>query len=170
MKAVFFDRDGTLIVDKNYLSRIDQIELIPEMLPLCMALSKAGYKFFIVSNQSGVARGMFDEAKVQEVNSYLQKMLAAHGVVIEKCFYCPHHQRVGNNPIYTKDCTCRKPHPGMLQQAAKEFSIDLSRSIMIGDKESDVQAGNAVGCKSFLVQSIAKDPSGWLKEINNNLD
>ena len=92
----------------------------------------------------------------------------AKGIVIEKCFYCPHHPTAGKNPIYTIECMCRKPHPGMLLQAAQEFSIDLSRSIMIGDKEDDVKAGNTAGCKSFLVQSIVKDPSGWLKEIQDS--
>lgn len=166
-KAVFLDRDGTIIKDANYLSRIEQIELIPEMLLVCKALQEAGYKLFIVTNQSGVARGMFDEATVQEVNAQLQKMLLNEGIVIEKFFYCPHHPTAGNNPLYTKECICRKPHPGMLLQGAQEFSVDLSQSIMIGDKEDDVQAGRAAGCKSFLVQSIVKDPQGWLQEINS---
>ncbi len=167
MKAVFLDRDGTLIIDADYLSRIEQIQLIPEMLSVCKTLQLAGFKLFIVSNQSGVARGMFDEATVLAVNAHLLKMLAGQGVVIEKCFYCPHHPS-GKNPVYTKECTCRKPGPGMLLQAAEEFSIDLSQSIMIGDKECDVQAGQAAGCKSFLVQTIVKDPSKWLKEINGS--
>lgn len=167
IKAVFLDRDGTVIMDADYLSRIDQIQLIPELLPVWTVLSKVGYKLFIVSNQSGVARGMFDEARVQEVNTHLLKILADRGIIIEKCFYCPHHPTAGRNPLYTKECTCRKPYPGMLQQAAEGFPIDLSQSIMIGDKECDVQAGKAAGCRSFLVQSIAKDPAGWLKEISS---
>lgn len=164
MKAAFFDRDGTLITDVHYLSSPEQIELIQPMIHVGKVLQEAGYKLIVVTNQSGVARGMFSEKRVHEVHNVLVKLLAEKGVSIAKCFYCPHHPTAGDNPRYTRICDCRKPAPGMLLQAAEEFGINLKSSFMIGDKECDLKAGIAAGCKSFLVQDIVKDVAGWLQQ------
>lgn len=164
MKAVFLDRDGTLIHDVHYLSSPDQIVLVEPMVDVCRALQDAGYLIVIVTNQSGVARGMFPEERVHEVHDRLTEMLSVHGVVVANYFYCPHHPSAGDNPAYTRVCACRKPAPGMLLRAADELGIDLAQSMMIGDKECDVQAGAAAGCISFFVQDIVKDAAGWLQQ------
>ncbi len=154
IKAVFFDRDGTLIDDVGFLDSIQQVAVIPAMLTVCQTLQHAGYKLFIVTNQSGVARGYFDEASVQQVNTHIQKLLAEQGIIIEKCFYCPHHPTQGSNSVYTRACVCRKPNPGLLMQAAVEYAISLSHSIMIGDKESDVQADLLQDVRVFLCRIL----------------
>ena len=153
-KAAFFDRDGTLIEDVNYLSNIDQIKILPGIVKLCLDLQKNGYMIMVVTNQSGVARGYYDEKFVEEANIYLGDLFEKYGVFINKFYYCPHHPVSAISSKYNKKCCCRKPEPGMLLQAAEEFDIDLSKSLMFGDKETDLMAGNAVGCKSFYIQDF----------------
>ena len=143
IKAAFFDRDGTIIKDKHYLSDISQVEILPGAIKLCLALQKKGYKLFVVTNQSGVARGFFDEAFVKKTHIYLAQLFAQHGVLFSDFYYCPHH------PNFTGLCDCRKPLSGMLLRAAQEHGIDLKKSLMFGDKSSDIKAGQAAGCKSF---------------------
>ncbi len=154
IKAVFFDRDGTLIEDPGYLSSREQVVLIPQAVVFARICYLMGYSLFIVTNQSGIARGMFDEAFVQATNDYVTLLLAEHGAIITKSYYCPHHKTAGSNPAYTRDCACRKPKPGMLTEAALEYGIDLQRSFMIGDTERDLQAGEAAGCVSLNIHDI----------------
>ena len=167
IKAAFFDRDGTLIKDVDYLSSLEQIEIIPKALQLCLCLQKLGYKLFVVTNQSGVARGFFDESFVQKTHLYLQKILEQRGIFIQKFYYCPHHPTKAKLDKYLQNCECRKPKPGMLLQAAQEFDVDLSKSLMFGDKLIDIQVGNAVGCRSFYIQDILSivDEKEKVKEI-----
>ncbi len=146
-KAAFFDRDGTLIKDVSYLSDIKKIEILPGVIDFCLGLQEKGYLLFVVTNQSGVARGYFDEDFVRKTHDYLTKLFLSYGVLFEKFYYCPH---------LDQNCSCRKPEPGMLFNAAREFEIDLSRSLMFGDKPSDIQAGLAAGCRSFKIQDILK--------------
>lgn len=150
-KAAFLDRDGTLIDDVGYLSNINQISLIPGAIKMCKNLINRGYELFLVTNQSGIARGYFDELFVRETNEKLRVILADAGVDIKACYYCPHHPDYGTID-YKIRCNCRKPRPGMLIQAANDFNIDLESSLMIGDKEADLLAGKAAGCKSFLIK------------------
>ena len=165
IKAAFFDRDGTLIKDVSYLSRLDQIEFIPQALDVCRELQQHGYSVFIVTNQSGIARGFFDEAFVQKTHEHLQKRLRNHGVVVQACYYCPHHPTHEVVSRYKKTCGCRKPEPGMLVQAAYDFNIDLSRSMMIGDRDIDVEAGIAVGCRSFNIQELVQMPADVRRNV-----
>lgn len=145
IKAAFFDRDGTIIKDVSYLSRLDQIEILPEVIDFCLLLQKKNYQLFIVTNQSGIARGFFDENFVINSHLYIKDLFGKNGIFFKQFYYCPH---------LFKECLCRKPKPGMLIQAAKEHNIDLSKSIMFGDKELDIQAGIAAGCKSFYIQDV----------------
>jgi len=153
-KAAFFDRDGTLIEDMNYLSDLDQIKILPGIIELCLFLQKIGYKLFVVTNQSGVARGFFDENFVIKTHEYLKNFFMEKNVFFEKFYYCPHHPEKAIANKYLKVCYCRKPNPGMLYSAAKEFDLDLSQSLIFGDKEKDIKAGEAVGCKSFYIQNV----------------
>lgn len=154
-KAIFFDRDGTLIKDVHYLSSQDQVEILPGIINFCLDLQKKGYLLFVVTNQSGVARGFFDEQFVQKIHLYLDSIFKKSGINFKKFYYCPHHKEA-KILKYKKECECRKPNPGMILKAAKEFDIDLSQSLMFGDKELDIKAGQAAGCKSFYIFDVLK--------------
>lgn len=142
-KAAFFDRDGTLIKDVSYLSDLRDIQFLPGAIDLCLRLQAEGHLLFVVTNQSGIARGFFDCAFVEKTHRHLAQLFADNGVHFTQFYYCPHHP--------SQNCLCRKPSPGMLMQAAQEHEIDLQKSIMFGDRASDVQAGVAAGCKSFYI-------------------
>jgi D,D-heptose 1,7-bisphosphate phosphatase len=150
--ALFLDRDGTTIVDKDYLADPDKVELIPGVAEGLIEAKRRGYKLVILSNQSGVARGMFDNATVDRVNQRLIEILARQGVVLDGLYYCPHYIG-GRVPEYSISCYCRKPAPGMAERAAKELGIDLRRSWVIGDKEDDLSLGRVLGANSMLVRT-----------------
>ncbi len=135
--AVFLDRDGTIIADAKYLSQPSQIKLFSKTSEALKLLRKAGYYLFVVSNQSGVARGYFSEGMVRKVHQRLQQMLKAKDALIDAFFYCPHHPE-GKVKAYSKVCACRKPGIGMIEQAARIYPIDLKRSYIIGDKMDDL--------------------------------
>jgi D-glycero-D-manno-heptose 1,7-bisphosphate phosphatase len=149
-RAVFLDRDGTVIRDVEYLRDPDQIELLDGCELALNLLRKASFELVIVSNQSGVARGIFDEATARRCNDALLGALGQRGVDILASYFCPFHPSA-NVERYRRESECRKPRPGMLLRAAEEHGIDLSGSFMIGDKKSDVLAGRAAGCASILV-------------------
>ncbi|MBX9830671.1 HAD family hydrolase [Candidatus Babeliales bacterium] len=151
-KAAFFDRDGTLINDINYLSRLEDVVLIPKAVSLCRFLANQGYKIFVVTNQSGIARGFFDEQFVQQTHAHLDALLREQGIAVDGWYYCPHHPETGAVSEYITPCLCRKPMPGMLQKAAHEHNLDLKNSLMFGDKLLDLQAGWAAGCRSFEIK------------------
>jgi histidinol-phosphate phosphatase family protein len=150
--AAIIDRDGTIIVDKNYLSDPEQVELIPGAAGALAHLKENGYKLVIVSNQSGVARGMFGIDDVERVNGRVLDVLLAEGVEIDALYYCPYY-RNGSAPEYAIDSDWRKPSPGMAEQAALDLNLDLRRSIVIGDKIDDVSLGRVLGARSFLVKT-----------------
>lgn len=157
IKAAFFDRDGTLIRDVSYLSDLDQIEVLPKIIKICQTARDHGYKLFVVTNQSGIARGFFDEAFVERTHQRVQEIFLAHDIVFEKFYFCPHHPTQAHIERYKQACICRKPNPGMLLNAAHEFNIDLANSLMIGDSLCDIQAGLAAGCKAFNVQDLFEE-------------
>ena len=142
--AVFLDRDGVIIVDKNYQIEIESIEFFPDTV-LALGSIDPFYKKVVISNQSGIARGYFTEGDVEEFNRFLSGKLRENGIVIDGWYYCPHGPDEG--------CYCRKPRPGMLERSARELSIDLKNSWIIGDKSSDIEAGRAIGVKTILVRT-----------------
>jgi D-glycero-D-manno-heptose 1,7-bisphosphate phosphatase len=149
-RAVFLDRDGTINVEKGYVHKREDFEFIqgaPEAIAL---LRDAGFLIVVVTNQSGVARGYYPLDMVHRLHSYMDEQLAKSGVGVDAYYICPHHPE-GVDGDLAKVCECRKPLPGMLMDAAKSLSINLSRSYMIGDKLSDVVAGLRAGCRSVLV-------------------
>lgn len=135
--ALFLDRDGTLIVDVGYPNDPERVELLAGAAEVLRGLQDR-YSLVVVSNQSGIGRGMIDEREAAAVHARFLEKFAALGVHFSGCYYCPHLPGAG--------CECRKPAPGMLREAADELSLDLARSIMIGDKPSDLEAGRAAGC------------------------
>lgn len=149
-KAVFLDKDGTLIVDVPYNVDPTRIALYPDAGPALRQLRQAGYRLIVISNQAGVARGYFPEAALEGVFDTLRHQLHPFGVVLDGFYYCPHHPE-SSVADYHQECSCRKPLPGMLHQAAIDHDIDLSESWMVGDILNDVEAGNRAGCRTLLI-------------------
>jgi D,D-heptose 1,7-bisphosphate phosphatase len=152
LPAVFLDKDGTLIRDVPYNVDPEQIQLMPDGAAGLRVLHTAGYRLIVITNQSGVARGYFEEADLPAVHQKLAELLAEVGVPLAGFYYCPHHPD-GVVPEYTVDCSCRKPEPGLLLQAAQEHRIDLRRSWFIGDILNDVEAGHRAGCRTILLDN-----------------
>ncbi len=150
--ALFVDRDGTLIVDKEYLSNPDEIELFPGVADGLKLAQESGYKIILVTNQSGVARGLFDTQTVESVNRQLLELLAASGVQIDAVYYCPHYKN-GVASEYAVACDCRKPSPGMAEAAALQLGVDLRRSWVIGDSAADIGMARVIGAKAVLVRT-----------------
>lgn len=146
-RAAFLDRDGTLIREVGYLSRLEDVELLPGAAAALRRLGEAGYLRLVVTNQSGVARGMFDLAFVEETHRELRRRLQAEGADVEGFYVCPHH------PDLTGPCGCRKPAPGLVERAAAEWGVDLAASWVVGDKPADVELARAAGCRAALVRT-----------------
>ncbi len=151
-RAVFLDRDGTINIDYGYVFRTADFQFIPGAPEAIRALNGAGYLVIVVTNQAGIARGLYGESDLHELHRYLDLELAGYGATIDAYYYCPHHPREGREP-YLKECACRKPFPGMLLQAAADLFLDLDESFLVGDKRSDMDAGLAAGCRPILVQT-----------------
>ena len=151
-KAVFLDRDGTIIKDENYLSDPNDIEIIDGAVEALKNLQENNYKLVVVSNQSGVARGKFGIEDVEKVNLHLSEMLAKHNVFIDAFYYCPHHPN-GTVAEFSGVCQCRKPSTGMVEEAVYQLAIDPRKSFVIGDKLADLHLGKLMGGKSILVRT-----------------
>lgn len=142
--ALFLDRDGVVNREVSYLSRVEQVEWVPGMWELCAAARDAGFAIVVVTNQSGIARGMYSEQQFLELMEWMGAQFREHGLEMAAYYYCPHHPTEGVGE-YKRECEDRKPGPGMLVRAAREHGIDLPRSMMVGDRCADVGAANAAG-------------------------
>ncbi len=151
-KAIFLDRDGTIIKEVNYLDNINDVELLPEAVKGLKRLKEAGFLLIITTNQSGLARGYLTEFELEEINEYLLDLLKKNGVIIDELFYCPHHVD-GIIDRYKRDCECRKPKIGMVKKAQEKYDIDLNNSYVIGDTLKDVGLAKNFGGKSILVKT-----------------
>ena len=154
-KAVFLDRDGTINKYVGFLRNIDDFELIDGVSEAIKKINQSGYLAIVVTNQPVIARGEVSWEKLNEIHKKMATLLGKNGAYVDAIYICPHHPDKGfegERPEYKIDCDCRKPKPGLLRQAAKDFNIDLSQSIMIGDSDRDVEAGEAAGCKSVKVE------------------
>ena len=151
-RAVFLDRDGTLIEEVGYLDRLERLQLFPWSIDAVRLLNRAGFTVVVVSNQAGVARGFFAEPFVLEVQGEIDARVQAAGGRIDGWYYCPHHP---DAPVarYRRQCECRKPRPGMIRQAEADLGIDPSRSYVIGDRWLDVQLARNVGARGILVRT-----------------
>jgi D-glycero-D-manno-heptose 1,7-bisphosphate phosphatase len=152
VKAIFLDKDGTLIEDVPYNVDLNLIRLTEGAVEGLHMLQGAGYLLIVVSNQSGIAQGFFNEQDVIRVKRYLGEMLFAHSIFLTGFYFCPHHPQ-GKIHEYTTDCFCRKPQPGMLYQAAHRYRIDLASSWLIGDILHDIEAGKRAGCRTILIDN-----------------
>jgi D-glycero-D-manno-heptose 1,7-bisphosphate phosphatase len=150
--AVFLDRDGTINEEVGYMDSLDKLKIIPASYQAIKLINLNGMKAIVISNQAGVARGLFTEEFVHEINNIITADLQKHGAVIDKFYYCPHHPEHGSGE-YLQNCNCRKPAPGMLLQAAEELNIDLSSSYFVGDRFIDMETAKKVGAKGVLVKT-----------------
>jgi D-glycero-D-manno-heptose 1,7-bisphosphate phosphatase len=143
-KAAFLDRDGVINVDHGYVSSPEQFEFIDGVFDACRHLQQQGYLLIVVTNQSGIGRGYYNEQQFHSLTDWMKAQFESHGVTLTDVFFCPHHP-VNANPPYQIDCDCRKPAPGMLLQAIEKYQIDPNQSLMLGDKKADMQAAKAAG-------------------------
>jgi D-glycero-D-manno-heptose 1,7-bisphosphate phosphatase len=150
--AVFLDRDGTINEEVGYLDRLEKLKIFPEAFDAIRLINQSGMKAVVISNQSGIAKGYFDEAFVESVHTRIQALLREHKARIDGFYYCPHHPTEGTG-AYRIVCLCRKPEPGMLIRASEEMGIDLARSYMVGDMSKDIEAGRMAGAKGIMVKT-----------------
>ncbi len=148
--GLFLDRDGTINTEVDFLTRPDDLQLIPNAAKAIREANRLGISVIVITNQSGVARGLMTENDVQAVHRKLEELLAQHGARVDAIYYCPHHPDYGT-PQYRIACTCRKPKTGMLERAAREFGLDLRSSFVVGDRWVDMKAGELAGCGTILV-------------------
>jgi len=174
-RAVFLDRDGTIIEEVGYLDRVERVAFYPWTIDAVRSLNRAGLRVVMVTNQSGVARGFFSEAIVEEVHRHIASMLEAGGARIDAYYYCPHHPD-GKVQEYAQRCECRKPGRGLVDRAQRELGIDPSRSFVVGDRWLDVALARTVGAQGVLVRTgygrseEARPPEGLVADaVADNL-
>jgi len=147
-KAFFLDRDGVVNEEVDYLYQPEKVVILPGVAAALRLLREHGFLTVVVTNQSGVARGMYGEADIHAVHDRIRELLAAEGAAIDGFYHCPHH------PKFDAPCDCRKPRPGMLLVACRDFDIDPAHSAMVGDRLSDIEAGRTAGCRAcYLVKT-----------------
>jgi D-glycero-D-manno-heptose 1,7-bisphosphate phosphatase len=150
-RAVFLDRDGTMIEERGYLNRLDLVTLFPYTGDAIIRLRRAGFLIVVVTNQAGIARGYFDEAFVRSVHAHLDTLLPPEAVP-DAYYFCPHHPD-GSIEAFRRACRCRKPAPGMIEQAAADLGIDVATSFVVGDKWLDMGLANQAGARGILVRT-----------------
>lgn len=159
-RAVFLDRDGTINKYVGFLRNIDEFELLDGVAEAIKKINASGYLAIVVTNQPVIARGEVSFEELQEIHNKMETLLGEQGAYVDAIYFCPHHPHkgyAGERPELKIDCECRKPKPGMLIQAVKDFNIDLKNSWMIGDGENDILAGKNAGCHTALIQSEQKE-------------
>jgi D-glycero-D-manno-heptose 1,7-bisphosphate phosphatase len=151
--AIFLDRDGVINVDRGYVHRVDDFEFMPGIFSLVRSCRSLGYRIIVVTNQAGIGRGYYSEQQFQALSVWMQTRFRAEAAEVDAVYHCPHHPEHGMG-IYRQDSFDRKPNPGMLLRAANDWSLDLSRSVLLGDRASDIRAALAAGVPHrFLYRS-----------------
>lgn len=148
--AAFIDRDGVINRERHYVHRIEDFELLPGVAEGLGMLRDQGYVLVVVTNQAGIARGLYSEQDFQQLTAHMHRVLNDAGASVDAVYHCPHHPTAGQGDL-ARACSCRKPEPGMLLQAASDLQLDLRRSVLIGDKGSDIQAGRRAGLASCVL-------------------
>jgi D-glycero-D-manno-heptose 1,7-bisphosphate phosphatase len=143
-RALFLDRDGVINVEKNYVFRVEDFEFLPGIFDLCTSARRLGFLLVVITNQAGIARGYYTEADYQRLTEWMRQTFRRHEIEIERVYHCPYHPTAGIG-IYRQDSFLRKPNPGMILAARDELGLDLAGSVLVGDKDSDIEAGRAAG-------------------------
>jgi D-glycero-D-manno-heptose 1,7-bisphosphate phosphatase len=168
--AAFLDRDGVINFDAAYLHDWAAFRFLPGVVEALRDLQTLGYRLIVITNQSGIARGMYTEADYQALTASLNASLLSQGVRLDAVYHCPHHSD-GKVEAYRLDCDCRKPRTGMIDQASREFAIDFDRSILVGDKASDIEAGTAAGIgRRFIVKCNGEGEAPPLGDADARFD
>lgn len=154
-KALFIDRDGVINIDRVHVSTKENFEFTQGIFDICRKYSEAGYLIIIITNQAGIAKGLYDENTFTVLMDWVLEEFSIRGVVISRVYHCPHH------PDFTGPCNCRKPGPGMLHRAEQEFSLDMSSCILIGDKETDIEAGRRAGINEDNMLLLVCQPAEY---------
>lgn len=171
-KGLFLDRDGIINVDKSYLYKVEDFVFVDSIFDICRYYQDRGYLIFVITNQSGIARGHYSEDAVIRLHDWMVGEFKNRGITITDIRYCPHHHQKGIGR-YKIDCECRKPKSGMIDELAKRYSVDLSHSILIGDKSSDIEAGKNGGITTnILIKSHYQDSYDYesLEDFLGSLD
>lgn len=161
-RAIFLDRDGTLNPDPGYISDPDQFELFPGTAEALQKMSRAGFLLVLITNQSGIARGLITRAQLQSIHDKLENILARHAVRLSGIYFCPHHPDFPDEHGVSA-CDCRKPEPGLILQAIKDLDIDPEESFMIGDKKSDIELACNAGVTPVFIGSDS--PKGFERVV-----
>lgn len=143
-RAVFLDRDGVINIEKDYVYRISDFTFIDGVFDVCQTFIKAGYKIIVMTNQAGIGRGYYSELDFERLTNWMLEKFKQHNVNVDGVYFCPHHPVHGKGN-YLVSCQCRKPEPGMIIKASEDHDLDLENSILIGDKLSDIKAGQRAG-------------------------
>jgi len=149
-KALFLDRDGIINVDHGYVYKKEEFEFVEDIFTVCIDAQNKGYDIFVITNQSGIARGKYTVEQFQQLTHWMVGEFESKGIMISDVYHCPHHPDKGLGQ-YLKACNCRKPEPGMIMLAANEHNIALENSVFIGDKVSDIQAAERAGIKNRII-------------------
>lgn len=167
-RALFLDRDGVINEDGSYLSRPEDIRFLDGIFPLCRAAQEQGYRIIIATNQSGIARGYYTEEDFLQLTRWMCREFQAHSVTVDRVYYCPYHPEKGIGR-YKADSDDRKPKPGMILRARNEFDLDLQKSILIGDRDSDMEAGRRAGVGTLLLlpERYAVEPKKDVHILNS---
>jgi len=188
-RACFLDRDGVLIHEECYLSDPEHVTVTAGAAQSINKLHELGFLVIVITNQAGVARGYYSEESITEVHNRIDELLAANGAAIDAYYYCPHHPQ-GKVEQYSIKCNCRKPATGMVEQAIKDFEIDLENSFVVGDKVTDVKTATNAGCKTgvlvrtghgesqiaendtdgIIIKKDINDAINWFIDKNNDVD
>jgi D-glycero-D-manno-heptose 1,7-bisphosphate phosphatase len=171
-RAVFLDRDGVIVVDRGYVHRVEDFAFVPGTVRALQRLQVAQWRLVVVTNQSGIARGLYSPVDYDRFTAHLRSQLAESGVELDAVYHCPHLPDATVTQ-YRLDCACRKPAPGMLLRAARELSLDLPASVMVGDRLSDLQAGRAAGVGRCLLvrtgRSLAAEETAQADAVYDDL-
>lgn len=143
-KALFLDRDGVINVEKNYVFRIEDFDFMPGIFELCSTARDSGFRLIVITNQAGIGRGYYTEADYRHLTGWMLTEFSARHIEIDRVYHCPYHPTAGVGE-YRRESFDRKPHPGMILKAQKDFDLELSQCALIGDKDSDIEAGRAAG-------------------------
>jgi D-glycero-D-manno-heptose 1,7-bisphosphate phosphatase len=152
IKAVFIDRDGTINVEKEYVYKIEDFELIPSTITALKLLTNHGIRIYIITNQAGIAKGYYTENQFHQLTINILEMFEKEGIKVEKVLYCPHHPE-GTVLEYTMNCLCRKPNTKLIEDVISQKVYQVNELALIGDKNSDIEAGNRIGIITYLVQT-----------------
>ena len=174
--ALFLDRDGVINIEKNYIYKVSDIEFMDGIFDLVRLAKKKNYLIFVITNQAGIGRGLYSEEDFFLLNNWMIEFFASQQASIDKVYYCPYHPEFGIGG-YLRESSRRKPNPGMIIDACNDFNIDLSMSVLIGDKYSDIQAGisanvnkNILLCSSGKAKSLKEDDFSIIKNLNEAIE